>query len=225
MTEQFANQATSTLSASISTGATTLAVKSAARFPSEGNFRIVIGAEIMVATAVASKTFTVARGQEGTTATSHASGDSVACVVTAGALATKADQSQITILNLGTNWSTGERLFAYSSHNSAGKKKPEINDGTILRRQMKPTSRPLSSLASSKLPNRCSRVTGRGSLRGRSSSHHRSRWLRGSGDRHGRQRDHASNIRSRPLSLLRDRRLLASASPRGKARGLVAACS
>jgi len=93
MAEQFANQATSTLTAAISAGATTLAVKSASKFPAEGDFRIVVGGEIMLVTGVASKTFTVSRGQEGTTATTHASGDTVAHVLTAAALATKENAS------------------------------------------------------------------------------------------------------------------------------------
>jgi len=39
------------------------------------------------------------------------------------------DEAAIKIINLGTDWSAGERLFAYSSQNSAGKKQ-EVNLGT-----------------------------------------------------------------------------------------------
>lgn len=70
--EVFANNASSTLSAAISTtNGTSLSVNSAASFPTTGNFRIIIDSEIMLVTAVSGTTFTVVRGQEGTTAATH----------------------------------------------------------------------------------------------------------------------------------------------------------
>lgn len=91
MTEHFANQALATLSAELANEATTLTVASAIRFPTEGNFRILIDSELMMVTAVEGTTFTVERGIEGTADLPHASGSTVTQVLTAGALADKAD--------------------------------------------------------------------------------------------------------------------------------------
>ncbi|HWB08628.1 MAG TPA: hypothetical protein VG826_05365 [Pirellulales bacterium] len=84
MREQFSNNAQTTLSAAItSTGATSLTVASATAFPG-AQFRILIDSEIMLVTAVSGTTFTVARGQEGTTAATHSSGANVAHILTKG---------------------------------------------------------------------------------------------------------------------------------------------
>lgn len=85
-TEKFANDAQSTLTAAVAAGDTTLTVASAAAFPSSGNFRLLIDSEILLVTAVAGNTFTVSRGQEGTTAAAHANGAYVTHVLTAAAL-------------------------------------------------------------------------------------------------------------------------------------------
>jgi hypothetical protein len=85
--EQLANLAQTTLSAAItSTTATSCTVTSATLFPATGNFRILIDAEIMIVTAVSSTTFTISRGQEGTTAATHTNGATVTCILTAGSV-------------------------------------------------------------------------------------------------------------------------------------------
>lgn len=86
--EQFANTAATTLASAItSTSATSISVSSATAFPSAGNFRILIGTELLLVTAVSGTTWTVARGQESTTAATAISGAAVTEVLTAGALA------------------------------------------------------------------------------------------------------------------------------------------
>lgn len=89
VTEKFANNASSTLNGSINDMVTTLDVTSASSFPSTGNFRIKIGDEIMTVTTVATNTFTVTRGDEGTAAASHTNLDPVTHVLTADALDTR----------------------------------------------------------------------------------------------------------------------------------------
>jgi hypothetical protein len=84
--ERFANKASTTLAAGIGSGDLSLTVASAALFPTSGQFRIIIENEILLVSAVAGTTFTVARGQEGTTATSHGSGMPVTCILTAAAV-------------------------------------------------------------------------------------------------------------------------------------------
>lgn len=84
--EQFSNIGQSTLDGSINDSVTSLDVVSASAFPSDGNFRIIIGSEILLVTAVSTNTFTVVRGQEGTAAASHTDGDAVTLVLTEGSL-------------------------------------------------------------------------------------------------------------------------------------------
>jgi len=80
--ERYANNATSTLSGSITAASTTLAVNSAADFPTSGQFRILIDSEILLVTSVAGTTFTVQRGVEGTVAAAHNSNATVEHVLT-----------------------------------------------------------------------------------------------------------------------------------------------
>jgi hypothetical protein len=100
-TEQFANNATSTLNGTISSSVTTLIVTSAALFPSVPQFRIIIDSEIMLVTGVSGTTFTVARGVENTTQASHNNGATVAMILTAGAL------SQFNNDNINSSVQTG----------------------------------------------------------------------------------------------------------------------
>lgn len=75
-----------TLSAGINNSVTALTVASASAFPSAGQFRIAIGDELLLVTAVVGTTFTVSRGVEGSTAASHSSGATVFHVLTAAGL-------------------------------------------------------------------------------------------------------------------------------------------
>lgn len=93
MAEQFANNAASTLNGAINDSTTTIVVATGegSRFPSVGNFRLLIGldpftAEIVLATARTSDTITVVRGQEGSTAQAWGNGTSVTHIMTAGAI-------------------------------------------------------------------------------------------------------------------------------------------
>lgn len=86
-TEQFANNASSTLNGSITNVATSLVVTSATPFPTDPQFRLLIESELVLVTGVAGATFTVVRGIEGTTAVPHANSTPVTHIVTAGALA------------------------------------------------------------------------------------------------------------------------------------------
>lgn len=86
MAENLANNYVTTLAAPItSSGATSISVASATGAPA-ANFRIRIGSELMLVTAMAGTTWTVTRGAEGTTAATHLLGASVVHVLTAGAL-------------------------------------------------------------------------------------------------------------------------------------------
>ena len=84
--EKYVNNAVTTLNGAINNTTTTVVVTSAATFPTAGNFRIAVEGEAMLVTAVASNTFTVTRGIEGTAAVSHSTGIAVTHVLTKGAL-------------------------------------------------------------------------------------------------------------------------------------------
>jgi hypothetical protein len=93
--EQFANAASTTMNngGTLSSGATSVIVTSVTGFPA-ANFRILIGSEIMLVTAIAGNTLTIARGQDLTTAASHTDGSTVTHVLTAlGMLQAIADRN------------------------------------------------------------------------------------------------------------------------------------
>lgn len=86
LTEQFANNARTTLNGSISSSVTTIVVDSATAFPTVGEFRIIVDSEIMKVTSVTGANFTVTRGEEGTTAIGHSDGSPVNLIVTVNSI-------------------------------------------------------------------------------------------------------------------------------------------
>lgn len=86
MAEQFANRAQSQLDGSILSGATTLTVDDGSVFPSSGNFRILVDAELMLCTSRSGNILTVTRAIESTSATSHADEAPVRHVLTVASL-------------------------------------------------------------------------------------------------------------------------------------------
>jgi hypothetical protein len=84
--EQLKNNAFTTLNGAINSSVTSITVTDGSVFPSTGNFRITIGAEILLCTARSTNTLTVTRGYEGTTAASGSNGASVALFLTTGGL-------------------------------------------------------------------------------------------------------------------------------------------
>ncbi len=96
MTEQFSNNATTTLNGAIGTGNTTLTVTSASLFPTSPTFRIIIDSEIMLVTGVTGNQFTVTRAAENTVVASHNNLAAVSQILTAGAISQlKLDSSNI----------------------------------------------------------------------------------------------------------------------------------
>ena len=85
MAEQFRTLPAPRSAATIDNATTSVGVASAMGFTG-GNFRILVDSEIMLVTGVSGTTFTVARNQEGTAASAHSNGATVAHVLTAGAL-------------------------------------------------------------------------------------------------------------------------------------------
>ena len=83
--EQLTNGASTTLSSAMGAGDDHAHLTSVLTLPSTGQYRIRVDNELMLVTAGASPV-TVARAQEGTSATSHVSGAAVKQALTAGAL-------------------------------------------------------------------------------------------------------------------------------------------
>ena len=101
MAVKFANLASSTLASSLSNTATSISVTSSSSFPTLGSgdyFYASIGegsgSEIVKVTGVSSNTFTVVRGQDGTSAQNWSSGSPIALRVVAAALDDIAEQAQ-----------------------------------------------------------------------------------------------------------------------------------
>jgi hypothetical protein len=80
--EQFTNNATTTLASSMTGVQTTCSVSSATEFPTDGNFRVLIGDELCLVTAVSGTTFTIIRAVENTVASTHDAADPVTLIVT-----------------------------------------------------------------------------------------------------------------------------------------------
>jgi hypothetical protein len=90
MTEQFTNDASTTLNGAIGSADATLTVNSATGFPATGNFRVRIDNEILLVTSVAGTLWSVTRAVEAVAgvqaAAAHANGVVVTHVLTAGSL-------------------------------------------------------------------------------------------------------------------------------------------
>jgi hypothetical protein len=85
--EQFTNNSTTTLAANITdTTGTSITVASSAGFPSTGTFRVIIDSELMKVTNVSGVTWTVSRGNGGSTPATHSAGATVTQLLTAEAL-------------------------------------------------------------------------------------------------------------------------------------------
>lgn len=89
--DQFANNATTTLNGAITNVATTMTVAAFSTFPTAvtgvTQFRVLIDTELILVTNVATTTWTISRGAEGTTGAAHSTGATVTHIVSAAALA------------------------------------------------------------------------------------------------------------------------------------------
>src|SRR5215471_185998 len=80
--ETLVNNVSTTLTAAIGSGDTSITVASATGFPSSGDFRIIIDQEVLLVTAVSGTTFTVVRGRDSTPFVSHSNGAVVKAILT-----------------------------------------------------------------------------------------------------------------------------------------------
>ena len=80
--EQFANQASANLNGAITSSATSITVQSEVNVPASGTFRVLIDSEYLQVTAVSGTTWTVVRGDGGSTAASHLNNATVTLIVT-----------------------------------------------------------------------------------------------------------------------------------------------
>ena len=85
-TEQFTNEAYTTLNGGIDALTQTVVVADASSFPLIPQFRTKCDNEYMLVTGVSGNTLTVDRGTEGSTAVSHLNGETIVHILTAGAI-------------------------------------------------------------------------------------------------------------------------------------------
>lgn len=95
--ESFSNDAETALAAAITTvGQSSITVASSSGFPTKGDYRIRIDNEILVVTGgQGTSTWTVSRGQEGTTAATHSNSAVVTQVLTAQGLRNAAEETAL----------------------------------------------------------------------------------------------------------------------------------
>lgn len=86
VTETYSNSGSTTLSGTITAGAASLVVNSAATFPLAPQFRILVDSEYMLVTSLVGTTFNITRGIEGSVAASHSDGAVITQVLTSGGL-------------------------------------------------------------------------------------------------------------------------------------------
>jgi len=93
--EYYSNGVTGFLSGAIDNAVTSVVLADTSAFPASGNFRVKCDDEIMLVSAnnTGTKTFTVTRGVEGTTAASHADTAAIYTVLTDGSLRSLVRQS------------------------------------------------------------------------------------------------------------------------------------
>lgn len=94
--ERTPNHGVTTLNGAINASVTSVTVNDGSVFPSEGDFRVLVGTEAMLVTARSTNTLTVERGVDGTTAASHSDGANIRSVATA-------DQWDRLMIELGTH--------------------------------------------------------------------------------------------------------------------------
>lgn len=84
--ERLSNYVQTTLDGGIDASTTTVVVAEGSIFPEEGDFRIIIDAELMLITARTDNSLTVVRGQEGTSGVTHSHAAIIRTILTAGSL-------------------------------------------------------------------------------------------------------------------------------------------
>jgi hypothetical protein len=84
--ERLVNNAKTTLNGGINAAVTSITVTDGSVFPAEGDYRVIVGEEIMLVTARSSNTLTVVRGIESTAAASHPDATNVTAIVTQGGM-------------------------------------------------------------------------------------------------------------------------------------------
>lgn len=117
-----------TITADPGAAGTTLTVTSAALFPASGQYKVRVEDEVMYVTAGQGTTsWTVTRGQDGTTAVAHANGTRVSYVVATQRVEPIQATKQISYIGrascfatLGRAGTTGQKIFAI--HNATGSK-------------------------------------------------------------------------------------------------------
>lgn len=84
--ERITNNSQTTLLGDITNSATSITVNTSTGFPTTGTFHAILDAEIVKVTAISGTTWTISRGEESSTATTHNDGTIIRLIVTAASL-------------------------------------------------------------------------------------------------------------------------------------------
>ena len=138
MAIQFSNLASTTLASGVSSSATSVSVTSASLFPSLGGsdyFYATLGddagSEIVKVTAISGTTFTVVRGQDGTSAISHSAGTHFALRVTAAALEDLRDSPNVESVSKSGDTMTGGLLGTTANFSGSVTAASVVVSGTV----------------------------------------------------------------------------------------------
>ena len=116
--EQFANNAASTLNGGIGSGDTTVTVNDGSVFPQQGNFRLICESELMLCTAVSGNDLTVTRGVETTTAAAHSDTTAITHIITAASVNSLITPGRKALtIPPTTGWSWSNQGSATATHN------------------------------------------------------------------------------------------------------------
>ena len=136
--EAFGNNDLTTLAASVAVPDTIISGTSVAGFPTNGQFRLLIGNELLqvIGYDLEANQWQVVRGIEGTTAATHAMGDQVACILTKGSLVTLKENAGTTFVYRDSEPSPTGNVFptfdgAYAAARSLGVPSTIVIDDTI----------------------------------------------------------------------------------------------
>lgn len=141
--KQLTNNAEDSLTAAITSGATTLTVNDGSKFPSTGDFPVVLSSdsayEVVLCTSRSTDTLTIVRGQEGTTAVAHSPGTRVVLTLTGETLRRMvADEvemvhNNIALCNYGIRDTNGKVLTSadFTWNNQGTATLEDYEDGSI----------------------------------------------------------------------------------------------
>jgi len=122
--------ASTTLNGAVTDSATSWTVADGSVFPSEGDYYIARGAEIVLVTHRSTNVLTVIRAQSGTTAIAHSDGETVTSILTADELENRRREcNRFKMMDYGRITDANDNIMTASDFTALGVTAPELEDG------------------------------------------------------------------------------------------------